>query len=471
VSPARKQIRFVVLTVLLDTLTLTASFFLSYAVRFTSGLIPIAEGAAHPETTHYVKALSLVIPVYLWMFRTYGLYATQRHIRRIEEIFSVMRAVTYSILILTAATFFYRGFSYSRVYLVVLWVLSIFFISVGRYFLIQWEYRRKVQKKDLTKVLIVGANRNARSIIKWAKSNPHYGQEVVAVLARDTALIGKHLEGITIIGAAEECENHIAQIKPERVVLVDQKFSRDEITDLVAACEDSFIDFKVTADFYGLMTRSVDIENISSVPLLGFRALPLDDFWNRCVKRTFDFLVALAAMILTLPFWILAVILIKSDDRGPLFYVQERVGRDKKVFKVLKFRTMRVDAEKETGPVWARPNDNRRTRFGNFLRRFNIDELPQILNVLKGEMSLVGPRPERPHFVSQFRETIPRYMARHKIKSGITGWAQVNGFRGNTSIRERLKYDLYYMENWSLLLDVEILFMTVFTFKAYKNAY
>ncbi len=162
------------------------------------------------------------------------------------------------------------------------------------------------------------------------------------------------------------------------------------------------------------------------------------------------------------------MILIKMDDGGPLFYFQERVGRDYKVFNVIKFRTMKMDAEKETGPVWAKANDTRRTRFGNFLRRSNIDELPQLWNVLRGDMSLVGPRPERPHFVSQFRETIPRYMARHKVKSGITGWAQVNGFRGNTSIRERLKYDLYYMENWSLLFDIEIIFMTTF---AYKNAY
>lgn len=467
-SPGRKQTHFAVFTAFVDILAITASFFLTYAFRFTSGIIPVRDGGGIPELADYSQALYFVIPVYLWLFRAYGLYKTQRHIRRIEEIFMVMKAVTFSILFLTAATFFYRGFSYSRVYLVIMWVLSIFFISAGRYFLIQWEYHRKIQRKDLTRVLIVGANRSARHIIQWAKNNPHYGQEIVGVLAKDGTLIGKHLEGILIEGTAEDCENFMQQVRPDRVVVVDPSFTRDRITDLAVACEDAFIDFKVTADFYGLMTRSVDIENISSVPLLGFRALPLDDFWNRCVKRTFDILVSVAALLLTSPFWILAMLMIKLDDGGPLFYEQERVGRDQNVFKVYKFRTMRVDAEKETGPVWARPNDNRRTRFGNFLRRFNIDELPQIWNVLKGNMSLVGPRPERPHFVSQFRESIPRYMARHKVKSGITGWAQVNGFRGNTSIRERLKYDLYYMENWSLFFDIEILFMTLF---AYKNAY
>lgn len=466
-SSHRKQTRFLVLALAFDVLAILISFFATYSFRFLIGIIPVKGGLA-PELTDYARTLYVIIPVYIGMFRAYGLYQTQRHIRRIEEIFLVIKSVTFSVLILTAVTFFYRGLSYSRIYLVILWALSVLMVSITRYLLIQWEYRRKIQKKEITKVLMIGANRSARSIIQWARSNPHYGQEVIAVLSKDPALIEKHLSGIPIIGSTADCERFIEEMKPDRVVLVDSEFSREKITDLAVLCEDAFIDFKVSADFYGLMTRSVDIENISSVPLLGFRSLPLDDFWNRSLKRTFDILVSLAGLILTSPFWILAVLLIKLGDRGPLFYFQERVGRDQKVFNVIKFRTMRVDAEKETGPVWAKANDSRRTRSGNFLRRSNIDELPQLWNVLRGDMTLVGPRPERPHFVSQFRETIPRYMARHKVKSGITGWAQVNGFRGNTSIRERLKYDLYYMENWSLLFDIEILFMTMF---AYKNAY
>ncbi|MCM8776318.1 MAG: sugar transferase [Candidatus Omnitrophica bacterium] len=171
---------------------------------------------------------------------------------------------------------------------------------------------------------------------------------------------------------------------------------------------------------------------------------------------------------MTFPIWILVMILIKLDDGGSIFYRQERIGQDQKRFHLIKFRTMRMGAESKTGPVFARPDDSRRTRIGNFLRRWNLDELPQLINVLVGHMSMVGPRPERPHFVNKFRQTIPRYMTRHKIKSGLTGWAQVNGYRGNTSIQERTKYDLYYMENWSLLFDIEILIMT---FYAFKNAY
>ena len=179
-------------------------------------------------------------------------------------------------------------------------------------------------------------------------------------------------------------------------------------------------------------------------------------------------LVSTIFMVVGSPVFLLAAIGIILTDRGPIFFSQERVGQDGKYFKILKFRTMRVEAEKETGPVWAKKDDDRCTRVGRFLRRFNIDELPQFWNVLKGDMSLVGPRPERPHFVDQFRSEVPRYMARHKVKSGITGWAQVNGLRGNTSLQERIKYDLYYMENWSVLFDLEILFMTLF---AFRNAY
>ncbi|OQA56235.1 MAG: UDP-glucose:undecaprenyl-phosphate glucose-1-phosphate transferase [Candidatus Omnitrophica bacterium ADurb.Bin277] len=250
--------------------------------------------------------------------------------------------------------------------------------------------------------------------------------------------------------------------------MLDTNFSKETITEMVVACEDQMIEFKMGADTHGLIAQNVGVEYISDIPLLGFRPLPLDDPWNRFVKRTFDLTIAFSFGILFLPFGMILALMIKLMDRGPVFYHQERVGRDGRAFKVIKFRTMKADAEKETGPVWAKKDDDRRTWMGEFLRRTNLDEVPQLWNVIRGDMSLVGPRPERPHFVSQFRESVPRYMARHKVKSGLTGWAQVHGLRGNTSIHERVKYDLYYMENWSLLLDIEIIVMTLF---AFKNAY
>ena len=463
---SKKNLGLVLFSVLTDVLAIIISFLIAYLFRFAAGVIPVRGEA--PAFQDYAKVLFVIVPVFIYFFRAYGLYQTRRNIRRIEEVFQVIRACTASIVILMAVSFFYRGLSYSRIYLVLLWILSILVITSARYLLIQMEYRRKIAKKEINRVLLIGVDRNARTIIQWAKNNTHYGQEIIGILTKKAELVGKHLEGIAILGTAEQSESFLESLKPDTLILADSSYTRDRITELVAICDDQSVDFKVAADFYGLMTQSVSVEYISRVPLLGFQALPLDDFWNRLVKRLFDVVATTAIIVATFPIWILALIAIKLDDGGPVFYKQERVGRDGRVFPLLKFRTMKVDAEKETGPVWARKDDDRRTRVGDFFRRWNVDELPQLLNVLAGHMTLVGPRPERPHFVDKFRSEIPRYMARHKIKSGITGWAQVNGYRGNTSIQERIKYDLYYMENWSLLFDIEILFMT---FSAYKNAY
>ncbi len=464
-TTAKRHIRIVYLTVLTDMAAIVAAFLLTYLVRFFSGIIPVTH---LPPFGIYVRALAVVVPVYIWIFRAYGLYETRRQIRRVEEIFRVAKAITLAVVILMAMTFFYREWTYSRIYLVIVWLLSIVIVSAGRYYLIQWEYGRKRKKNHMTRVLIIGYGRTARNIIRWSVHNPHYGHNVIGVLAQDPALVGKHLEGVSILGTSKEWKRFFSQLEPDRVVLTDPGFTRAEITEIVTLCEEYFVEFKLAADFFGLMARNVDVDYISTVPLLGFRALPLDDFWNRFLKRSFDFFVSAIILIATLPVWLVVIAAIKLDDGGPIFYRQERVGRDFVSFFLLKFRTMKTDAEKETGPVWARPNDARRTRIGNFLRRWNIDELPQLLNVLSGQMSLVGPRPERPHFIEKFRKEVPQYMVRHKIKSGLTGWAQVNGYRGNTSITERIKYDLYYLENWSLLFDVEILFMTL---SAFKNAY
>lgn len=457
--------RMAVATVLVDSAMIVLSFIVAYYFRFL-GVLPTDRGI--PPLSDYWHALFGVIPVYLWLFREAGLYQTSRHMRRIEEIFLVGKVVTYAVILLMALTFFYRQFSYSRLYLVFIWLFSCIFISFGRYVLIQWSYWRREQKKDMIEVLIIGLNDNTRALIEWAKNNPHYGQRPVGILTLNVKDIGAHVEDIPVLGLTEHWETFIQKLQPDQVVLLDESFSREKVTDLVATCEDAFIDFKMGADIHGLIASNVGVEYVSHIPLLGFRALPLDDPWNRFLKRIFDFFVASVMALAFLPIGLIVAALVLLEGKGPVFYFQERMGRDGNVFRLIKFRTMKIDAEKETGPVWARPEDDRRTRVGEFLRRWNLDEFPQLLNVLSGEMSLVGPRPERPHFVDKFRENVPRYMARHKVKSGLTGWAQVHGLRGDTSIEERIKYDLYYMENWSLLLDVEILVMTLF---AFKNAY
>jgi len=218
------------------------------------------------------------------------------------------------------------------------------------------------------------------------------------------------------------------------------------------------------------MTSLVQIKHIGGIPFLGIKS-PALSTWNSIIKRTFDLLFASCILILTSPLYLIIVILIKIDSKGSVFYHQERIGLDGEVFRVIKFRSMRIDAEHTSGPVWSKKNDSRATRIGKFLRRLSLDELPQLINVIKGDMSVVGPRPERPHFVEQFKRQIPRYLERHRVRTGMTGWAQVNGLRGNASITERTKYDIYYIENWSLIFDLKIILKTIHTVLFGKDAY
>lgn len=449
-----------------DIAAIFLGYFIAYWLRFSEIVISAPRGI--PPMEEYLRALPAALLVYLWVFHSYGLYQFGRHIRRVEEIFKVLKGVGLGSLILMALTFFYREFSYSRLFLVFLGISASILVSLFRYATIQWMYHLNRQSKDAYRVLIVGANRNARNLIEWAKHNPHFGHHVEGVFAQEPELIGKHLDGVPIIGTLDQCDQLIKKIRPDEVIVADSTLPKEKIADLLLRCENGLVSFKVAADLYGIVTHHLDVEYIATVPLLGLQSLPLDDPWNRTMKRLFDFSVASFLFAVLTPVWILASLSVKLSDGKEIFYRQERVGQDGKSFRLYKFRTMRPDAEVQSGPVWTQKGDDRCTAAGKILRRFNLDELPQLWNVLKGDMSLVGPRPERPHFVNQFRDEIPRYMARHKIKSGITGWAQVNGLRGNTSLQERIKYDLYYAENWSLLFDLEILFMTIF---AFKNAY
>jgi exopolysaccharide biosynthesis polyprenyl glycosylphosphotransferase len=238
--------------------------------------------------------------------------------------------------------------------------------------------------------------------------------------------------------------------------------------DILLLCERHLIAFNMVPDLFHVLTTSMDVQSLDDIPLLGLGRWPLDHFWNRALKRACDVAGAAVGLVVAAPVMLAAAAAIKRDSPGPIFYHQERCGEKGRTFRLHKLRTMAADAESRTGPVFAAEDDPRRTRVGGFLRRYNLDELPQLWNVLRGEMSLVGPRPERPHFVEQFKEEISRYMWRHVSKPGLTGWAQVNGLRGNTSIEERVKYDLYYLEHWSLAFDLKILLRTAF---ARENAY
>jgi exopolysaccharide biosynthesis polyprenyl glycosylphosphotransferase len=253
-----------------------------------------------------------------------------------------------------------------------------------------------------------------------------------------------------------------------QVILTDSSLGHDRIVSLILLCEKHIVHFNMVPDLFRILTSSMDVQSLDDIPLLGLGKWPLDFFWNRCMKRIEDVAGATIGLVLLSPLMLITAVAIKLTSPGSVFFRQERCGRDGRMFTIFKLRTMCADAEAATGPVFAVANDPRTTRLGRFLRQYNLDELPQLWNVFRGDMSLIGPRPERPHFVERFREDINRYMWRHVSRPGMTGWAQVNGLRGNTSIEERIKYDLYYLENWSLALDFKILVRTLF---ARENAY
>ena len=314
----------------------------------------------------------------------------------------------------------------------------------------------------ITPVLIVGTGPVAGILARRIKEHPQYGFRLEGFLTENAGEVGQSIEGHPVLGLVNELHNWAKSKGISEVMLARPDLKTNHLVDFLLDCEKELITVHVVPDLLEIMSTEISVNEVGGVPLFGLKESPMHGM-NLLIKRAFDIAFSVIILILISPILLIIAIVIKLDSKGPVIYAQERVGADGRQFIIYKFRSMRVDAEKD-GPVWAKSNDPRCTKIGALLRRHNLDELPQFFNVVRGDMSLVGPRPERPYYVEKFKNGIPRYMARHRVKSGITGWAQVNGLRGDSSIEERVKYDLFYIENWNLLFDIKILIMTLFTF-------
>ncbi len=457
---------FTALRLVGDLAVILCGFFLAYHLRFHTGLF--APVRAIPALRHYQMVFPIGTLLILFFFKSYGFYDSKWRYNFLKEVFLIVRGVTSGLLILLALGFFYREFSYSRGLVLLMWPCAIGFLAALRWGMAKLEVRYLAAKKILTRLVIIGSDEMAARLYESIRRNPMMGYDVAGFVVEDQPSAALQALGVPLLGTLKDFSQTLNTVKVDEVILARQNIPHATILELILECEKRLIRFKLVPDVFEILASRVDITHIDGIPLLGFHEFPLRRAWARIQKRQVDIAGSLLGLILLGPPMALIGILIKRDSPGPIFYKQERCGEDGQVFWIYKFRTMVVGAEQQTGPVWAKPADQRRTRLGGFLRRTNLDELPQFINVLRGEMSLVGPRPERPHFVNKFREDIPRYMSRHHIKSGLTGWAQVNGLRGDTSIEERIKYDLYYIEHWSLFFDFKILLMTFF---ARKNAY
>ncbi|MFH1867660.1 MAG: undecaprenyl-phosphate glucose phosphotransferase, partial [Candidatus Omnitrophota bacterium] len=390
------------------------------------------------------------------------LYTEKRRLSVLDEFFMIVKSASMGMITLMAATFIYREFTYSRVMLSICWLSLVFFISLGRFIINRARLALRATKRDYSNLLLLGVGPAALRIISHIKNDPHWNYKIVGVVSMPGDDKQDKLSGIPILGELSELSDILSRKSIDEVILTVPSLPRDVTMSIIFECEKRLVKFRLIADLLGMITSQVDMENIDGVPLLGLKESPLAFTYSRILKRGVDLFGSSFGLLVLSPLFLIIAIAIKLTSQGPVFYVQKRIGEDGKRFTIFKFRTMKEKAEKGVGMVWAKKDDPRRIKIGGLLRKHNLDELPQLINVFKGEMSLVGPRPERPKFVGKFKENIPRYMSRHKIRSGMTGWAQVNGLRGDTSIEERTKYDIYYVENWSVMFDIKIILISIF---------
>ncbi|MGQ9661592.1 MAG: undecaprenyl-phosphate glucose phosphotransferase [Kiritimatiellia bacterium] len=457
------------LAVLGDGAAIFLGFLMATWLRFDSGLIPLRFPRPLDLYHRYSQGSLVAAVVFLLVFHSQGLFQRPQTGSFSDKVPRLIKAVSIGILCTALLVFAVQNeVAFARLVVGLSWFTISLFVLVERYFLFRLERSLARHSRATNRVLVLGTDSVAARLGATFRRELMLRSQLVGFLC-----IGKHevdsaIRPEHVLGDLDALKSLLEGGKVDRVILTDSDLARDKMLEVMLRCERNMVEFNMVPDLFRCIMRSMDVQTLDDIPLLGVNRWPLDRTWNRILKRVEDIVGALMGLAIATPIILWAAILIKRSSPGPVFFVQERCGERGKPFRLYKLRTMTVDAEAETGPVFAKPNDPRVTPIGAFLRSHNLDELPQLWNVLKGEMSLVGPRPERPYFVEQFKEGIAQYMWRHACKPGLTGWAQVNGLRGNTSIEERVKYDLYYLENWSLALDLKIILKTFF---ARENAY
>ncbi len=470
---ADRRVRGLLRTLLVvgDLFMLVLAFALGYVLRARLPLPAVPVNP--PPISNYVPMLVVHVAMTMLVFYFARMYHQRRAASRFDEAYAIAQNV--SIGTLLAVAFESLAFKnsaleldYPRGVVVYAWLLGIVLVVVGRMFYRYLTERLHDFGIGRDNVLLVGSGEVARTIAEKIRWSPTLGLNIVgAVNGEEVGAMGE----VPIIGTTAELPEIIDQYEVDEVIIALPEASRHELVQLVSKCQRGKVDIKVYPDIFAYMAGGLTVDDLNGMPLLSVRDVALRG-WKLSLKRAMDTVGAFAGLVALSPFMTLTAILIKLESPGPIFFCQERMGLDGHSFPMIKFRSMRADAEKH-GPGWTTENDPRVTRMGRFMRRTNWDEIPQLINVFWGHMSLVGPRPEQPYYVQKFREYIPRYMERHREKAGVTGWAQVNGLRGDTSILERTKYDLWYVENWSLWLDVKIVLRTMIQtiFGRNRNAY
>ena len=459
---------FNIILILLDVLVIVLALVCSFWLRFDTTLFgPI--GGRLGFFSYLLFLVFAVIPTYLILYFAFGLYKPRRTYKNIfSEATQLMKVNIVAFFVLVSILFIINQPNFSRIMLFLLAVIATFFAIIERFAVRSFLRNIRENNRNLKHILIVGDNDLAFTFARKIRQNPYLGFVVSGFLGRPEH-VGNEIEGSRVIGKFEDLDYVLEHNNYDRVVLAIPLKYYYRINELVESCEKVGIKAEIIPDYIRYFPAQPSVDMIEDIPIINIRYVPLDDDFNKFLKYTSDYVISIIAIVITSPIMILTAIAIKLTSPGPIIFKQERIGHHGKPFMMYKFRSMKVQNPNEEKSEWTTKDDPRKTFIGNIIRKTSIDELPQFFNVLKGDMSVVGPRPERPYFVDQFKESIPKYMVKHQVKPGITGWAQIHGCRGDTSIDKRIEYDIEYVENWHMGLDLAIMIKTAV--KKNPNAY
>ena len=457
-----------IILVLIDVLVIVISLWSSIWLRFETTLFgPI--GGHLGYDIYIIFMLVVIIPVYIILYFAFGLYKPRRTYKNIfSEATQIIKVNIVAFFAFVSILFIINEPNFSRIMLMLLVTIATFLAIIERFIIRSVLINMRINNKNLKHILIVGDNDLAFTFAHKIKENPYLGFSIGGILGRPEH-VGKTVNGVKFIGSFKDLDKILEKHRFDRVVLAIPLKFYYRINELVESCEKVGIKAEIIPDYIRYFPAQPSVDMIEDIPIINIRYVPLDDDFNKFIKGLSDYVIALIAIIITSPIMLITAVAVKLTSRGPIIFKQERIGHNSKPFMMYKFRSMKVQDPRLEKSEWTTKDDPRKTLVGDFIRRTSIDELPQFFNVLKGDMSVVGPRPERPYFVKQFKESIPKYMVKHQVKPGLTGWAQIHGCRGDTSIKKRIEYDIEYVENWHMGLDLGIMIKTVL--KKNPNAY
>lgn len=452
--------------VFIDAVVINISFLLAWYIRIHSGFMELEGGSL--TFKEFLIPVLIMLPIYIVLYNFKKLYSTERTVFLSKEIINIFIANLFGIVIFSGLLFINKTIDYSRALLIIFFIICTIFISLERVIIrISMRIARK-KGLNIRYTVFVGYSESTEKFNKLINENRHWGYKVLGVF-EDYKVDS---ENFNYLGNIAELDNYLAENRDiDEIIITLEMKDYDKLKTIISICEKLGIRTQIIPSYYKYFPAKPYVEEIGGLPLINIRYTPLDNILNKAIKRGIDIVGSLLAIIIFSPVMLIIAILIKLTSKGPIIFKQERIGLNRKPFIMYKFRSMRQQDPEEEKKDWTVKNDPRKTKIGAFIRKTSIDELPQFFNVLKGDMSLIGPRPERPFYVEKFKDEIPKYMVKHQVRPGITGWAQVNGWRGDTSIKKRIECDIYYIENWSLTLDIKIVILTFFKGFINNNAY